>query len=1140
MGSVSLRSHVDGLLKVSLIKLPTFTVPIMSDSRERVSSAEIHVRTGAANRNKQRPLNTGRRQFLVTAVLLAAILAIGAFVAQARAQPACVVPLGGSKTGIVHGMHDLPGGSVLVGAERGVFRFYPPTGPLLPVGDAQTGFVDFIHPLTDGMVLIGAERGLFRYSAMPTRVSQVSGADTGSVRGIHDVSSGGLLVGASKGLFRLDTRATRVVLVAGVDVGEVWIMFDLPDGGALINADQGWFRFDPLTEHVLPVDGIEKSDRSWGYPAILGLTGSASLVSTGSTLYHLDLPTGRVKELAKTGLVVGMQNLPGGDVLIAGGAGAFRFEAPTQRVLPVDGAGGAETGGIGAAHVLPGGDVLIAANRGWFRFDHATGRALPVNSAAKLEDVGDLLDLRDGAVLIGSKRGPVLFDPPTGQVVSIGGAETGPVYAMHNLPKGDVLIAADQGWFRFDPPTKQVLPMGGAASMTGSHVRLRDIGLKPRWSSWSAGPTGAFFFDYSTGRLRRVLEIESDMYLAFHPLLGGGVLIGTMQGIALVPNKPLADSKFDADTKLQELVPRPEAVEIRTRLEHPCAPVADQLGLALIATVDGKRKGSVPVRLPQDAPPTEASATLAASITFDTPGAWSLELQQRDTPIGQPLHFRIFSPGLLQRATEAWPMLLAGVSVFWVMLSGVLFFIAHQRAWALRIFCDPGWAKWFTWPYWLLRHMAWAQRWVLEPWFQAVRRTTRADVPFLDPPVSTAKGPPSEATALLRQLRVTPRLWLQGRSGLGKSSVFAAWERAFFTAEDVPNLKAAVHQYGFILITLPVRYYATLPLPEANRPESWVLEVVRRRLEEFGFSTHDLALIKAMLNAGQIALALDGANEADRDFALAAFARQFSRVPLLVTSQALGDETWQFWHLPDDVGELRDQLLSLWIGDDSGALLSRRIEVEGLSETIVSGYDLRLVADLVGTDPEHAPLPADRVELYRAMLARARGADGQPPRLVGLKQLAWKMVTERRREIMQEDEKQLGMGTLGAVLREGVRIVRQVGAFYEFRHDQMRAFLAALWLIDEMSLPALKKAVINAAAFTLNRKDQEELWGFLAPLLASAEDLKEMWHFANEEPVDRAILVAALQAEADVRNITLVRTSRARRSKAAVPAPAGA
>jgi hypothetical protein len=52
-------------------------------------------------------------------------------------------------------------------------------------------------------------------------------------------------------------------------------------------------------------------------------------------------------------------------------------------------------------------------------------------------------------------------------------------------------------------------------------------------------------------------------------------------------------------------------------------------------------------------------------------------------------------------------------------------------------------------------------------------------------------------------------------------------------------------------------------------------------------------------------------------------------------------------------------------------------------------------------------------------------------------------------------------------------------------------FLAALWLVEETpTLSALEKAATDAGAFTLNRRDQEELWRFLAALLVSAEDLR--------------------------------------------------
>jgi hypothetical protein len=347
--------------------------------------------------------------------------------------------------------------------------------------------------------------------------------------------------------------------------------------------------------------------------------------------------------------------------------------------------------------------------------------------------------------------------------------------------------------------------------------------------------------------------------------------------------------------------------------------------------------------------------------------------------------------------------------------------------------------------------------------------------------------------------------------------------------------------------TQPVRLYAPLPVPDANRPESWVLEAVRRRLEEYGFATRDIGLIGAMLKIGHIAVALDGTNEADRDLALAAFASQFRKARLLVTSQAAphsltGDERWELWELPQNISELRDKLLVKWLGPWKGRALARRIVAEDLSGTIVSGYDLRLLRDLVvQADPEHIPLPSDRVTLYRTILARAKGSDGLSLPLERLKGLAWTMVTQRRRRIVPDDEKMLDAGTLRELAREGLRIVRPVGAEHEFRHDQMRAFLAALWLVEEKhTIQALEKTATDAAAFGLNRRDQEELWSFVAPLLTSTVDLEALWHFANEDPVERGVLLAAVQAEADKRNVTLVRVAQRLEPETAEGLPARA
>src|SRR4029077_3857871 len=139
----------------------------------------------------------------------------------------------------------------------------------------------------------------------------------------------------------------------------------------------------------------------------------------------------------------------------------------------------------------------------------------------------------------------------------------------------------------------------------------------------------------------------------------------------------------------------------------------------------------------------------------------------------------------------AWPIVVATVTGLLGLGFIVLLLLAHRSARAFTILSDAAWARWLTWPFFFLRHVPAVQRWVLEPWFQAVRRSTMTDTPFLNPPVSITAGSLSEGVALLRRLRDSPRLWLHGRSGMGKSSVFAAWERAYFVAADVPNLSVA-------------------------------------------------------------------------------------------------------------------------------------------------------------------------------------------------------------------------------------------------------------------------------------------------------------------------------------------------------------
>jgi hypothetical protein len=89
----------------------------------------------------------------------------------------------------------------------------------------------------------------------------------------------------------------------------------------------------------------------------------------------------------------------------------------------------------------------------------------------------------------------------------------------------------------------------------------------------------------------------------------------------------------------------------------------------------------------------------------------------------------------------------------------------------------------------------------------------------------------------------------------------------------------------------------------------------------------------------------------------------------------------------------------------------------------------------------------------------------------------------------------------------------------------MRAFLAAAWLVEETpNIEALQAAANKADTFTLNRRDQEELWTFVAALLTD-KDLVALWVFAGGQPQQRSILLESLQIEGEKRDSKLNRPS---------------
>jgi hypothetical protein len=85
------------------------------------------------------------------------------------------------------------------------------------------------------------------------------------------------------------------------------------------------------------------------------------------------------------------------------------------------------------------------------------------------------------------------------------------------------------------------------------------------------------------------------------------------------------------------------------------------------------------------------------------------------------------------------------------------------------------------------------------------------------------------------------------------------------------------------------------------------------------------------------------------------------------------------------------------------------------------------------------------------------------------------------------------------------------GQQFEFRHDQMRAYLAARWAARHEAHP-IGLFESQEEIWRLSRKEQDEVWDFFADMYVAErpQDAIALWKWSAQHP-DRTILQHALQ-----------------------------
>lgn len=582
----------------------------------------------------------------------------------------------------------------------------------------------------------------------------------------------------------------------------------------------------------------------------------------------------------------------------------------------------------------------------------------------------------------------------------------------------------------------------------------------------------------------------------------------------IIFGKVLEEKTLINKQSIENLPPHDLPVEVRWRFSHPCRTALSVFNPMMRITNEGDGKATE-VKLQISRLPNDKGNIIigAANATFDTTGSWQIDVVADidDEDVVLASEEVQISASWRDIVANWWKFTASAAVVVYVVAFALLFYLSHYRSWALRVMTDPVWAKIAIWPFFILRHSTFAQKWALATYFGPLRELLQREPENYLPVMAVHSSQGSEdASRLLNHFANRDLLWLQGAPGMGKSIVFRTWLHHYFV--DHQNLSSAFKTYDFILIPILIRDYASLPERPDQRSD-WFVEVIRRQLSTNGIRIDDISLLKAMLLSGRFALALDGLNEANRDLALAEFTAAYPRVKIIATCQSLPIPGFELWALPKTIEACRQGLLRLWLGKDAGDQVDAQLKMQGATNFLISGYDVRLIADLASSTSGSVGRIRSRIDLYLAALDLATDEVGEKMDLSALMRIAWQMLIDGRRHLSADEQETLGANSIQRLSADGTRILRQLGDRYEFRHDQMRSFLAALQLVNESpNIQAVINRLDDNPLWQCARKDQEELWLFVADLL-NAKDLNTLWQAMLPDP-SRAWAQTALHSRA--------------------------
>jgi len=909
-----------------------------------------------------------------------------------------------------------------------------------------------IYEITEpagGQRLIGGGSGLYRYGDGRLIWMSAESARTGAVNRITEAVSGAHLVGSEKGLFRYARgRLVPILTVAGATVPLVEEITE--GGGETLVGGAGLFRL--VGGRLEPIAGGSAGEIGT-VAQISEPVGDERLVRTSNGLFRYT--AGRLLPLAAAGTAVsGVMRAENGTWLVGSINGMFRYRG--GGLTPVPGGEAARTGAVHQISEPLAGVRLVNTGNGLFRF--SGGRLEPVRGGSE-RDLG-------------------------GTIQHIG------------RPTGDRwIVSAPAGLLIYDEQGLRPLPSGRRRGDIGYSFEIVRVDTRETLIVTESG-----LYRYLDNRLELIPGSqggESGIY-EIAPLRDGERLVALASSLARYVQRPALRARQAPGNPDALAGDRPTI--LRWILAGDCAEYATRESFLL------KIDQAEPAAADFSYDPTQRMLTLTIAPRIRA-GSQRLAVFARDSN-GRPY---AISEALDLKAALNW----SGLAVLLAKLAAVVHTLAFlslilAARWSDRaaaMLMHPLSRSVGLWFGFALTFFPLVQQWLLGRWFDKRKREVSAS-PFLPlPVVNRERGETVISTELGKKIHPTCRLWLEGQPGMGKTALAREMETRFFM--DFPNLATAVRKVGYIPLFVRLRDLSGANLGKGDR--MWPARVAEAILGGQGFIADEaggknLAFVDAILRRSKFVLILDGANEVAWDKELLAAAVSTDRPGFFVTSQTTPPEAVRFdrYMLPQTMGESVGPLLCLFLGKEEGDRAFEKLKVSPLIEDIRSGYDVRLIESLHRAGA--AAFPEDRIALYDMIVGAlfAPGpTDNSPDRLYAF---AWTLWLKGERQFPNE--------ALDARLRAAVRdsalsVVRVIdGATLEFRHDQMRGYLAAKHVAAAVSPTALLER--SEGDWPQARSEQDLVWTFLSDLL-DEQAAGRLYKWSLDEPDARIALQAALR-----------------------------